>query len=275
MWLPARQHSGTNLVDSEQGHVLMIATLLLTASLASQPQDLAADHQWTLATEDKGCAIERSVGGTPQTSVGIQANIVGAPWLFVTAPKKQLPDGIGETRVTLQPSGATYVLHYGSFDTRDEDTRLVRLFPDKDAMAAIARASTMSIGKKRLQVDLAGIGHAIGAARDCTAKLLSSWGADPKLYLAGKIARMGNFGRWIGSGDFPANAHSGDKVVALVQFDADGKPTDCRAVISPDDALSSATCRIAMQHLTATMPLDDAGNPIASYAITTVNWVRP
>lgn len=252
----------------------MTAAFLLATLLASPPQSLPADDSWKLTVNDKGCAIERSVDGALQANIGIQATIVGDPWLFIAAPKKQLPQGIGEIKVSLQPSGAIYALHYGSFDTQDVDTRLVRLFPDKDAMAAIADAAAMEIGKKRLRIDLTDIGHAIGSARDCTAKLLSSWGADPKLYLAGKIARMGNFGRWIGSGDFPANAHSGGKVVALIEFGADGKPTDCRAVTSPDDALSNATCSIAMQHATATMPLDDAGNPIASYAITTVNWVR-
>ena len=250
----------------------MTVMILLVTALTSPLRNVPAT--WQLSVGETGCIIQRSYGGSTDASFGVEADVSEMPWLFVIGASKTLPDGIGETRITVQPGGATYDVHYGSLDTQKNRVKLVRLFPDQQTLAIIASASRITLGKKGRQLAVEGLNGALGAVRDCTAKLVTSWGADPSLYLDGKLARLGNLGRWYGVGDDPHPQHYG-KVVILIHFGTDGKPNDCRAVLSPDPALSDAPCRVAMQHATATMPLDDTGKPLSSYAVTTVIWTRP
>jgi hypothetical protein len=254
---------------------MALALLLTAAAATASPQAPTIERPWRVTTGDTGCAVQRVYSESSHASFGVEAPIVASPWLLVTGPRKRLPSEHGEIRITLEPSGATYSVHYGTFVTQFDDTSLVRLFPDKQQIAEIAAASAIMVGDNQQQLAVDGLDHAIDAARDCTAKLLTSWGADPQPYLAGKLAKLGNLARWFGLGSYPSGARRNGKVIILIRFAADGKPTECRPVVSPDERLSSATCHIAMRHAVATMPLDDAGHPIASYTVTVVSWRRP
>jgi hypothetical protein len=185
--------------------------------------------------------------------------------------------GVGEVTVRLEGE-APLDLHYGTFEVADPRRRLVKLFPDEAALARLTQASTITIGDRGTPVPADGMPAALVALDKCTSDLLSSWGVDPTLYLQGKMANLGNPGRWFSSNDYPREARASGasgRVVLLLITRADGSIADCKAVASAAVSLNAGTCDIALRNIRATPPTDADGRPMASYAVLPVRWSHP
>jgi hypothetical protein len=196
--------------------------------------------------------------------------------LFAGA-RRSLPEGIGEVAVHLGGQ-APLALHYGAFELADHGLRLLKLFPDEAALESLTQADTVSIGDKGVPVQATGMREALAALDKCTSDLLSSWGADPSLYLRDKMAKLLNPARWFSSENYPREARArgaSGRIVLLLGTRADGSIGDCKAVATADPSLNAGTCAIAFRYIRAKPPTDAEGHPIASYAILSVLWTNP
>ncbi|WP_294239615.1 hypothetical protein [uncultured Sphingomonas sp.] len=66
------------------------------------------------------------------------------PLLLLRGPSTQLPAGIGEMAVSLNDA-APVTIHYGAFAAQDPHYRLLKLFPDKGALEALAAATSIRL----------------------------------------------------------------------------------------------------------------------------------
>jgi hypothetical protein len=234
---------------------------------------------WTLQTAQAGCRISRAYSGSPVVELGFETRVTGSGVsMMLTAPGKALPEGTGAIRVTIAPERAVE-LHYGAFQTGDPATRMIKLFPDKATIEAISGAESIEIGKQPIALSMRGVGAAIKALDDCTAQLLTSWGADPELYRQGKLAKpTGALGGWFTNEDYKRVVKSrriDGQIVLLLKTAADGTPSGCKAVDSPDPEINEGTCAVALQRARFKPPLDADGKPMASYAVLPVSWIKP
>ena len=219
----------------------------------------------------------RAYGLDETTRFGFETQVAARQRiLLVVAPKRLLPDGIGEVSVMLDGKDAIR-LHYGTFVLSDGSSRLVKLFPDDDAVRRISEASTIAIGDWIAPIRGHGVQAALRALDTCTGDLLASWGVDPGLYLQDRIARlMGNPDRWLNRDSYPRDAGgAAGAVVLLMKTAPDGSISECRAVVAENARLGTGTCSIVVRHVTTRPPVDADGRPIASYAVLMVRWTKP
>lgn len=253
----------------------MLSLFLAMIAAQAAPPALQPVGPWQLDTLEAGCRITRSYAGESQAAFGFERTVNNpGTILLLSAPKTMLPEGVGSIRLTI--SGRASDVHYGAFAVDDPGTRLVKLFPDGPAVAALASADSIEIGAHPVRVAGKGIAPALKALDDCTAKLVADWGADLDLYRAGKLATpTGSVGGWFTSEDYRRVMGSGTgtaRLVLLVTTGADGKPTGCKAVASSDHKLDDAICGIALRRSRFAEPLGADGKPMASYAVLPVHW---
>jgi TonB family protein len=90
---------------------------------------------------------------------------------------------------------------------------------------------------------------------------------------------IGQAGVWFGPDAYPAAAiHAGEqgRVETRLSIDAKGKTVDCAiATSSGSAALDTATCAIAIEHLTFTPAWNTRGDSVPSEYPLNVNWVLP
>lgn len=249
--------------------------------LAAQPLPVALEPSgpWTVTREGVGCRVVRSYGTEPAIQIGFETVLTGqSRTLLVVGPKTLLPDGIGETPVTLD-AGAAVRLHYGSFAVADSKLRLLKLFGDDAALQQLADTKSIGIGPQALSLRMEGTRAAFAALDKCTVDLLVSWGADPQLYLQKKMAGLtGSPAQWFTSASYPKEARSkgaSGLVVLLLNAERDGGVGRCTVVASADESLNAGTCAIATRHLRLKPPVDATGQPMASYAVLPIRWVAP
>jgi hypothetical protein len=253
----------------------MLSHLIAMIAAQAAPAALQPEGAWQLDMLEIGCRVSRAYTGEAHAEFGFETGVTtSGPVMLLSAPKAMLPEGIGSIRVAA--SGQTAEVHYGAFATSDPEMRLLKLFPDKDEVAALASADTIEIGAHPVRIAGKGIEPALKALDDCTAKLIAGWGADPGLYRDGKLARpAGSPGSWFTADDYRHVVKSGGahpQLVLLVTTGADGKPTACRAVSSSDHSVDDATCAIALRRSRFAAPLGADGKPMASYAVLPVHW---
>jgi hypothetical protein len=250
----------------------MIGVFALLAA-AQAGSALQPSAPWQVSTEAAGCRAARSFGDDRRITLAFESDPGRhEPMLLVAAPKEQLPEGIGEMTVT--PDGqAPLRVHFGAFQVADSSLRLVKLFPDKAALAQLAAAADVTIGDHLPALHTGGLAAVLAAMEKCDGELLASWGGDPALYHKRQMATLLNPARWFGA--FPHDAKGrGGRVLALLNIAPDGSVSGCKAVVKVEPALDAATCATAIARVRARPPQDENGQPIASYALLPVRWIK-
>lgn len=253
----------------------MLSHLIAMIAAQAAPAALQPEGPWQLDTLETGCRVSRAYAGEARAEFGFETGVTTrGTIMLLSAPKAMLPEGIGSIRVVA--SGQAAEVHYGAFTPYDPEMRLLKLFPAKEEVTALASADTIEIGAHPVRIAGKGIQPALTALDECTAKLIAGWGADPGLYRDGKLATpAGTPGSWFNADDYRRVVKSGGahpQLVLLVTTGADGKPTGCRAVSSSDHGVDDATCAIALRRSRFAAPQGADGKPMASYAVLPVHW---
>jgi len=253
-----------------------LLVMMVAAQVATALQPAGA---WGLETGPTGCRISRTYAGAPGVELGFETHLTSSniSMMFI-APRRALPEGTGDIRLVAAPEPAVDV-HYGAFQTPDPAMRLIKMFPDRPMLDAIAAAKSIEIGKQPIALSTIGMRAALKALDDCTAQLLTSWGADPTLYRQGKLAKLvGGAGGWFTNADYKRvvkSRHVDGPIVLLVTTAADGTPSACKAIDGQDPEIGAGTCEIALRRGRFEPPRDAAGKPMASYTVLPVRWIAP
>lgn len=233
-----------------------------------------------MSTEEVGCRVIRPYGPDKAVEVGFETIVTSRQrTLLLAAPKRSLPDAIGETRVSLG-GGEDLRLNYGASAMRDSGRRLLKLFPDEGALRQLSDATSMKVGKADAPtLKMTGTAAALQALDTCTTELLQSWGADPQLYLQNRMAGIiGSTAAPFTRETYPAEARAAGvsgRVVLLLHTKVDGSVARCTVVASADERLNAGSCAVAVSRVRMKPPLDAQGKPMESYGVLPVNWSNP
>ncbi|WP_260581006.1 energy transducer TonB [Sphingopyxis sp. PET50] len=119
---------------------------------------------------------------------------------------------------------------------------------------------------------------AFTAMRSCTDELLSHWGIDVARHreLSRWALPVGNPGKWLKSGDYPADmlAKAQPGIVRFrLSVGPDGKPTECHIQRSTNSkGFDDAVCKGVMRRARFEPALDKDGQPLASYYVNSVRF---
>lgn len=256
----------------------MLFTFATIALAQASLSPLQPVEPWTLSSRDDGCTTGRVYGDDHAIEIGIQDAMHLRPtFLLVRGPSKLLPGGDGSISLTVDGS-TTVIVRYVSFETSESEVRTIRLSLDYATMTQLAKATTITVGNKMPTLDVNGIKAAIDATDRCTSDKLISYGVDPKLYFESKTTVIGlEFARMFDAQSYPKEARpkkAYGRMVLLLNTGTDGSVTNCKVLASPDESLNTGTCEIAKRGRLQP-PIGSDGQPIASYAILPVRWVRP
>lgn len=253
--------------------------LLPLAALLAMPAELHPAGPWQVSEQELGCQVTRSFAGDGDVEFGFETYLTGSgTTMLIAAPKALLPaTGPGEIRVAVSPT-LTIDLHYGAFDVADPNTRLLKLFPDKAALDAIASAETVEIGVTPIRVPVKGVRGALKALNTCTEGLLTKWGVDPKSWRDGKLARVaGSPQNWLLADDaqkiLPVGV-SEASLVLLVTTTPGGTTDTCKAVAGSSHRLEGSVCVLTKRRARFRAPLGDDGKPMASYVVLPIRLSR-
>jgi hypothetical protein len=233
---------------------------------------------WLLSKKGHGCQVAWYFDNESRIAAGLESAVnTRTRTMFFVAPKGSLPTGIGELDLTLDGKEPMR-LHYGSFDMADPKLRMIKTFPGKVELERLSNAATIALGKQAYAFQGSEVGKALSALDRCTVDQIASWGVDPALYLNDKMATMGNVGQWFSADAYPKEARAtraSGMVVLLITSKADGSVEACKAVASAHESLNAGSCAIVLKHIKLVPPVDDAGQPMASYAILPIRWSAP
>jgi TonB family protein len=244
--------------------------------LATQTLPLEPVGPWEVSANWVGCQVVRIYGPEKNIQFGFEAGLTGrGRYILVAGPKKLLPNGIQNIDVAFDDK-PPIKMHYGSFKINDNHLTLLKIFPSDADLLLFSNSSSITFEKQLPPMKVRGIGAALGALDKCTTDLLTSWGADPALYVDNKMATItGDPSQWFSHDNYPKEALAkgiSGRVTLLIKTRPDGSVDECKAVVSDDVSLDAGSCAIAVKRGRFKPPLDAAGNAMASYAVLPVSW---
>jgi TonB family protein len=255
--------------------VILVLALLALQETAT-PLDAAAP--WQVARSSEGCTAQRTFKGEDAIQIGFEETIHSrSPYLLVRAPNMMLPSGIGQINVSLD-NGQPIAIHYGAFATQDAGYRLLKLFPDKAALASLHSAAIIRLDGRMPPLRVTAMGAVLQKLDECMSGKLADWGVSPSLYFEDKLAKISKqLLLAFDNKHYPEEARRAGvsgRVILLLKTDPTGTITDCTAGESSDERLNAGSCAIAKE-ARLIPPKDSSGQPIASYAFLPIRWNRP
>ncbi|WP_322963834.1 energy transducer TonB [Sphingomonas fuzhouensis] len=254
--------------------ILILALLALQETTAP----LEAASPWQVAPSSEGCIAQRAFKGEDAVQIGFEETLHSrTPYLLIRAPNALLPSGIGQINVSVD-NAPPIAIHYGAFATQDTRYRLLKLFPDKAALASLHDATTIRLEGKMPPLHVTSIGAVLQKMDECMSSKLADWGVSPSLYFEDKLAKVSK--QLLLAFDnkrYPEEARRAGvsgRVLLLLKTDPTGAITDCKAVESADERLNTGSCAIAKE-ARLIPPTDASGRPMASYAFLPIRWNRP
>jgi Gram-negative bacterial TonB protein C-terminal len=136
--------------------------------------------------------------------------------------------------------------------------------------------------KPAFHLEFGSLTKPMAAMQACTENLVKSWGFDPKVQatLKERPAPRNSPATWLSGDDYPDKALRAG-AAGLVQFrlsvEADGSVSGCYILARTEpDVFATPTCRAMMRKARFKPAIDAAGNPVASYFVSSVlyNLVR-
>lgn len=260
-------------------HLLALAAAI--SGIGADDAPLPASGKWVVDYQEQACLLSRRFGqGTPPVFLGFEpsmAHAEGRLVLILPDPEKQGKRN-GKAQIRLQPSGHVLRADFSSSPVSGGRRGIVLWVSDPDVASLIeARAVTIALGKEPpVSLQTGGMAGAVRAIRTCQDDLLRTWGADP----AGQIDNqdMPPVTSWFSGDAYPAEALSQNlegRTIALVTVGDDGKPIDCRTVMSSGtEALDRGTCLVALRRGRFPKAVRDP-RLSARWMLLPVRWVIP
>lgn len=256
---------------------MMIGLVALALQVAAPSGNtIDAPGKWGVDYSPEQCIINRQFGAGPtKPFLAVDASpVTGTGYLVLLMPGATTKGSFGTAKLTVAPGGAT--LRPMWFARRSKDDRAaIELGIDADGWESIKAADMVTIAgpfASPVSVPVKGIDTAIAAAKTCGRALLQSWGADPDAMI--DPAAQKNGASWISNSDYPPealrNGESGT-VKILLTIDRQGRPRDCKVVVSSrSPSLDATTCRI----MTARAKFESASKE-TRYVFQPIAWRVP
>jgi TonB family protein len=269
----------------------MLGFLLALIQAAAAPAEtgpppLAPAGKWVVEYDQELCAASRTYGTGPAAVTLAFRPFPTQPTMEVVLIDRHAESGYGETgdgAIVLAPTGQRAPTSWRSFGLPGGQ-RVLHLDVRRDDVSQLAASTALAVeaGKRRVTLQVPAIKEALGLLDGCEKDLMRSWGVDPQLFADG-VTRPEPAGAgllaWFTADAYPPaamSAHAEGRVVALIQIDAGGKVTNCRAVQSAHvAALDDGTCRILLVRGRYKPARDAGGQAVASWALQPVIWRMP
>lgn len=241
---------------------------------------LPATGKWIVDYQEQACLLSRRFGqGDPPVFLGFEpsmAHAEGKLVLIVPDAEKQGRRN-GKARIRLEPAGDTLTADFSSSNLSGERRGIVLWVSDPEvASLTEAKTVTVFVGKEPpISLETGGMAGALRAIRTCQDDLLKTWGADP----AGRIDNMSvpSVASWF-DGSYPSealNQNAEGRTIALVTVGDDGKPIECRTVMSSgNEALDRATCLVALRRGRFAKAVREP-KLAARWMLLPVRWILP
>lgn len=275
------------------------------AMAAPVPQQLEPAARWSLAVEPESCALSRTFG-TGESQIVLQMEafkpgdwftiaLIGAPLDKYTRTTaiglRFLPDGAQSTiepvavrriQVTSNGRPLSAVLLHAELAGRKVIKPGDELPPLAQADLARMNALSVKLGLgSEFQLQLGSMLAPVKALRGCVDNMVRRWGFDPAVAArpGGRPEPVGSPGEWATDNDYPPDAMARGIETDLhfrLSVDADGRVTDC--VVQdrfPPAAFGELTCKLVRARARFRPARDTAGQPVASYFVSTVRWRIP
>ena len=254
---------------------------------------------WNLDGTDSGCALRRTFGtDEPPLYLEMRRFAPGDGFLLIVTGKQlssigrstklkvrygQLPGHDEPIRFSL--GGTTYQKNKAPIATIFASSDLGQPSPNRigDTMTPIIEAQATNVAlewrDKRIVMQTGPLDKPFAIMRKCTDSLLETWGLDVEVQrtLARRVAAI-NQARWASEIQkvYPSDlAGMGQqaRVNIIMMVDEKGKPTGCKVLSSYNNArFDTLACKGMMENAEFIPALDRAGNPVASYYTTAVNY---
>lgn len=150
------------------------------------------------------------------------------------------------------------------------------------AAADLARVDELGFTAPRMgevTLQTKSLARAMEEMRRCHDRMLTDWGYDPAVQssLSRQPVPLGSPGLWIRPKDYPQEQlrRRADSLINLrLDIDASGAVKACHVprAFTPQD-FSQVTCGRIIQKARFAPALDSAGQPVASYYVSSVTWV--
>jgi TonB family protein len=232
-----------------------------------------APQKWELSVENGWCEVST---GDPHKGYLILRVTPGAQQaeLIVVAPTKLIRfamAGDRDAKVTVLAGSKGFELQGVRFAGRIGGTSVLKLYdPDSDFLTALTHTPEIRIEglPGPVTVPTRGAIVAVNGLATCGDKLLGEWGIEPiRFHGLGQPPELTS-NDWLTSNDYPNSAAEFAKqggVVARVDVDASGKPTNCAtAATSGYQPLDRVVCARLMSKAKFTPAIGPDGQPTAA-----------
>ena len=222
-------------------------TIAVLAAATSQTAPLPPVGKWNIEYADTACHLSRPYGTTaaPVLLVVRPSLAYSGEQLVLLLPKNSLK--VPQRGVaTVSPAGSRtqFTYQFASGSVSRGQTAINFGLGEPDFLQTLATAGSVTFNGlgPPITLPLDGIASAVRALRACEKDLLAQWKVDPEtlVRLDGGLV----LAKWFTRDAYPRNS---GRVIAVVDFDSAGRPTECR-VVSPSGhaVLNERTCQVAM-----------------------------
>ena len=255
---------------------MMMALMLVAAASAAQASGGAS---WDLGKDPAVCAATSSVSGSPTANAlsialspvddSARIDLVGARLFSVpraTVILIKVGGGAVEQHDGFIANTADGKASHSNATLSADDSR--RMLAGENIVMALARETVIA-------VRTTGLAEASGrliACRDTQRRALS---LDPRIVAAVAVPASGNYDYILSGGSMPREALDREEsgtTKLLLSLDTRGRVGDCRVVEHATPTLDKAACVIVKRRDTIKPARNAAGQPVASYALTTIKW---
>jgi hypothetical protein len=279
--------------------VAMAAVTLTSAPAMAETTVLTASSPWQMDNGADSCSLKRGFG-TPDNPALLEIERLGPGDRFYATITGRAFNGLAESSnlvLKTGPDGAKPIAD--RFTVADapiegggkltalifsattwngftqDDQAPAPVTPEREAAIT---SLIVSWSDKAVQLGTGSLGKAMAAMRECTDRLVRSWGLDPaqQAGLSAHPVPKNSPDTWIAANSYPFgadNRHRPGLTRARLLVDASGAVSGCTVVDNYGDAAFAAAACEQMTSKAAFSPaLDQAGKPVASYYQASIRW---
>lgn len=276
-------------------NTMRMAVLALAAlgSAAAQARTYTAEYSWEMETKPDSCAVRREFGTGSDVVLlelrqylrdgDVRAMVAGTelkiarqldPLVHLPPHAGMLkPDGFFRIAVPNGPQGLIFTLPIMGNEV--EDPR----FSSQPGLKDATQLELTSAFSSDISLETGPMTDAIAFLEGCTQQLIRSWGLDPDEQKAlSRRPTPVDQKRWAAEIQraFPTRpllAGESGRVNFRLLIDDEGTPTDCFVEPPAIPELQETACKLLMKHARFEPGLDSAGQPVASYFVSTVVYL--
>lgn len=277
---------------------LAIAAATSAAAKTPVPIALEPSSPWQMDYGDSACTLARAFGTGDQKIILKLTRYQPTDYLQLTVYGAQLKSAGRMSKLAVSfgaasPGDANFAVNGMAGTLPMIMGPGYRLAPDTstdpEAPSPISPATEAAIDGMTFKQDhgptfalhLQKMGRPMALMRDCTDKLVASWGYDPAQQNARQAPPKPKTSPayWATSADYP-QALLSKNVIGIISFrleiDPFGKVTGCHILsATKPEGFADLTCRLLLKRARFVPAIGADGAPMASYYVNTVNWLVP